>query len=166
MPSLSVSTGIEASRKSTSSVNGMPPLASPSPSANAAAPAAMLSLTLNPSSALVLFCVSNTSNRPSPSMSVEALDRPVALPVKPASVVSFAPSLSEFVSTKSADPSLSESTGLIRASFEVAALEAASNVSPLSALRLSKLSSRPSWFTSVKPGVPPTPDGAIYPEVV
>ncbi len=121
----------------------------------------MLSLTLKPSSTRVPFCVSNTSNRPSPSMSVVAFDRPVAVPVRPASTVSLPPSSSESVSMKSASPSSSVSTGVIRASIDVAAAESTSR-----SVRASKLSSRPSMLTSVKPGVPPTPEGAIKPLVV
>ena len=101
-----------ASRKSTSWANGVLPLPSLSTSGRAAAPKPSLSLTTKPSSTDVPFCASNTSNKPSPSASVAAEDWPVAAPVKPASTVSPAPSLSEFVSMISAKPSLSVSTGV------------------------------------------------------
>ena len=159
MPSPSVSGIFSASRKSTSSARGIPPVASPSASGRANAPVARLSLTLNPSLASVPPCVSNTSNRPSPSASVAASESPVAKAIKPASTASLPPSSSESVSMKSGVSSSSESTGLIRASADVAAAESASR-----SVRLSKLSSRPSILTSVIPASIPL--GAIKPFVV
>ncbi len=144
-PSSSVSI-ISASRKSTSCVKGTPPPASPSTSGSANAPVAIDSLTSNPSSTRVPFCSSNTSKRPSPSMSVVASDRPVAVPVRPASTVSLPPSLSESVSTKSASPSPSVSTG-------VRPIDPAPSNAPASPVGVaSYASSNPSWSASAFAG--------------
>ena len=67
-----------------------------SPSAPPSSPIIFLSLTSKPS---VTFVSSKTLNRPSPSVSVKSVDGPVAGVVpRPASNVSFRPSLSESVS--------------------------------------------------------------------
>ena len=98
-PSPSVSS-LRASLKSTSFIGNCDKDKSPSESLSAAAPVVNPSFTTKPSSAVVPFCESKTSNKPSPSLSVlasEASDL-IGDPVSWASIVSLMPSPSESVS--------------------------------------------------------------------